>query len=502
MQIQPIIPNKLKYYGGMRTEHKEIPSSNTNMANIPSFVDAKSLVNISFKSNRTELHDAICYGTREEFDKLIYDPNTKVNEFDQWYNCPLYCACDSNDEDCVYRLEKLLQRPDLKLNPEIEWFDPLLFIAHDCTPKRHSHLKDIALKKIEVLLQHPCIDTHPYLEYLKEYEEASYWRRDEFIEAWPEIDEMVKAYKPGVDKRKNIIAFNPVIDAHRILSLDEVWTPKEKTEIKKLLDKKDYNKLALLFAEKGFALNEETKKIHELEIQTEKSVRENVTEQIRIAEKEKAEQALQEKHIKLEQDFAKKEKTLQKVKEKAEKELEKRIKAVEKRENEAAQLKAQAEEQNKALDNTIKNYQTLITEDVINARDALAVGYRALYGADSEELPKTMDFDEQTIYVLNVLGKRQDKLTATSSETPNKITKAIQDDTGNISLDGLKFLERAIDACKEKFSEKDLLDSIKCVKGSYGLFDMKKTALFISNIAWKDNSIRSVIQKVEKYGLK
>ena len=163
-----------------------------------------------------------------------------------------------------------------------------------------------------------------------------------------------------------------------------------------------------------------------------------------------------------------------------------------------AQERKEAQAEKEAYQNLIKIEKELIAEDVINARKALAVGYRVLYGADNEELPSNMDFDEQTMCVLNVLGRRQDKLTDTSSETPDKITKAIQDDSGQISLDGLKFLERALDTSAKKFSEKDLLDSIECVKGNYGLFDMKKTAMFISNIAWKDNSVRSVIKKVQK----
>ena len=276
----------------------------------------------------------------------------------------------------------------------------------------------------------------------------------------------LEAYKPRVDRRK----YPKKIDINKIAPSSAIWTEEEKQNIAKLIEENKYSEIVKLLEEKGVKLNEEyeqfRKQMTAIKEETEKSVRESITAQIRKEEKEKAN------------------------------------KVIENQKADLAKQQEELEQEKQTLDNMIKNYQTLIAEDVINAREVLGVGYRALYGADSEELPKTMDFDEQTIYVLNVLGKRQDKLTATSSETPNKITKAIQDDTGNISLDGLKFLERAIDACKEKFSEKDLLDSIKCVKGSYGLFDMKKTALFISNIAWKDNSIRSVIQKVEKYGLK
>jgi len=284
----------------------------------------------------------------------------------------------------------------------------------------------------------------------------------------PSIVKKLQAYVPGVDRRKNPAPKK--IDINKIAPNIEIWTEEEKQNIAKLIEGKKYAEIVKLLEEKGVKLNEEyeqfRKQMTALKEKTEKSVRESVTAQIRKEEKEKAN------------------------------------KVIEKQKADLAKQQEELEQEKQTLDNMIKNYQTLVAEDVINAREALGVGYRALYGADSEELPQTMDFDEQTIYVLNVLGKRQDKLTDTSSETPNKITKAIQDNTGNISLDGLKFLERAIDSCKEKFSEKDLLDSIKCVKGNYGLFDMKKTALFISNIAWKDNSIRSVIQKVEKYGLK
>ena len=85
-----------------------------------------------------------------------------------------------------------------------------------------------------------------------------------------------------------------------------------------------------------------------------------------------------------------------------------------------------------------------------------------------------MDFEEQKIWVLNVLGTRQDKLTNTNKNTPNNVTKAIQDDKGNISIDGLAFLERILDLSGKTFSEKDLLASIASVKGNLGFFDMKK----------------------------
>ena len=77
----------------------------------------------------------------------------------------------------------------------------------------------------------------------------------------------------------------------------------------------------------------------------------------------------------------------------------------------------------------------------------------------------------------------------------------MQDNNGKISQDGLKFLERVIDANDGKCQEKDVIDAIESVKDDHGLLNMGAVTFFLSSLACAGNSIRSVIEKVGKYGV-
>ena len=495
-------------------------------------------VNIVDRDNNNSLYHAYYNNNFEAYEMLLKREDTDVN-MPLGYGEPLLLRVYSNTK----YLEKLLENPNVDVNWDRDDMTLLIELTWSC---RGSWVLDSA----KTFLKHPDIDTNKYFRYFEEHGYSC-------NEYKPYIDSLVRNYRRGTDKRNNVITLEPRPRNIKDMVNFELWTAKEKEQLNDLIDKKDYKKIMTLLTVKGETLSKEYKEFGKIKADirahVEKAIRKAATETIRQEEQDLARKGLEQERIKMETKLTKREQELaiaetavkekdanldktlenktsqirQEERENAKKELEsqrikvenklkareetlaknegqyqKRMQELEQKENKVAELQAKAEEQNTTLDNMIKNYQTLVAEDVINTRKVLANGYRVLYDAEIDELPENMDYDDQVMYVLKVLVDGEDKLKDTDEHMPDNITKAIQDDSGNISFDGLKFLERALKASKEKFSEKDLLDSIKCVKGNYGLFDMKKTALFITNIAWKGNSIRNVIQKVEKYGLK
>ena len=169
------------------------------------------------------------------------------------------------------------------------------------------------------------------------------------------------------------------------------------------------------------------------------------------------------------------------------------------REEEHIAARKEYEEKNKALDNLINNYQSILAEDISAERETLESGFRTLYGVKSDDLPENMGFGEQMIYVVDILSKHKAKLSSVSAESPKNITRALQDKSGKISNDGLKFLDRVLQVSDKKCSENDLISSIDAVKNDKGLLDMEKVSFFIANLAWGQSKITDVIKKVENY---
>ena len=177
---------------------------------------------------------------------------------------------------------------------------------------------------------------------------------------------------------------------------------------------------------------------------------------------------------------------------------EERIKANKKVEDKIAELdkiKSEYEEKNRALDNLINDYQAILADDVEDAKS----GFKALYGIKSEVLPENMGLGEQMIYIIDIMNKNKNKLINMDGESPEKITKTLQDNNGNISNDGLKFLDRILQISDKSCSEGDLISAINSVKNKNGYIDMKKAAYLIANLSWGQNKISDIIDKVERY---
>ena len=142
----------------------------------------------------------------------------------------------------------------------------------------------------------------------------------------------------------------------------------------------------------------------------------------------------------------------------------------------------------------MSEYQQNLAEDVEYAKS----GFRALYGIKEDTLPETMGFGEQMIFVIDILSKRKDRISNLDSNIAANITKSLQDNNGNISVDGLKFLERIIDVSEELCEESTLTDSIQSVKGEEGFIDTGKAGLFVSILALGGISLRNTIKEVRK----
>lgn len=151
-----------------------------------------------------------------------------------------------------------------------------------------------------------------------------------------------------------------------------------------------------------------------------------------------------------------------------------------------------------ALDNLIESYKEIIEEEVARERS----GFRALYGIKVADLPSKMGFGEQMTYVINAMVKNGNKLYNVNEDTPENITKALQDKDGNLSNESLKFLERLLSVYQGKFEEDDLMNTIESVKSADGLIDMGKAALMISLLAFGKSSIESAIKKVKNCNAK
>ena len=511
-KINPIMTNKIQYNSGIGTKNKEIETPNTNTTLLPSLSGTRCIANISFKSTDwPKLHEAIFWNRKEEFDELLLNPDTNVNELNEWGEPALMRTCQPNSDDSkLYYFKQLLRRRDLDPNycPRFSKnYCPVTALAYV------SNNENIVWQYYNELLKLPNVDKNKYYEYKK--------TNGDFPN-WPSINRMIDDYGQGKDKRTDIIVFKPKIE--KILSLKDVWTPEEEKQIEKFIKDNNYEKLASLFVRKGIALDKELKKIPKLKAATIKSVRESVTAQIHNEEKTKIENAYATRNAALnkkEADLHIKQAEIESTQDKANKDKaeyeaalkrqltleadtikEIRAKETEKiRQEEKDALEAQKKEAQNAAntyDNLISDFKVLVSEEVAHERG----GFRAFYGIKADKLPENMNLEDQTVWVLNVLVSRQNKLTERDKDFPMRITKTIQDNSGNISLDGLNFLERIIDASKEKCSEKDLIAAIKSVKGNYGQFDMKKAAYFISNLAWGDNTINSVIKQVKTYGMK
>ena len=164
-----------------------------------------------------------------------------------------------------------------------------------------------------------------------------------------------------------------------------------------------------------------------------------------------------------------------------------------------AKTQAEYDEKNATLDNLIQNYDKMLADDVANERENLESNFRTLYGVKSENIPENMGFGEQMLFVTDILNKNKKVLTGMYNDSPVKITKALQDNNGKISEDGVKFLIRIIEASGTTWSEKNLLAAIKSVKKKDGTLDMDKVSFFIASLSWNGNTISTVTESIKQY---
>ncbi len=464
MQVQRISSNLIRYNSKMQLEDKEVLCQDANTTTMPSFADAKNFVNVNFKAidknkynqqGNTELIQAIYDNNKAEFEMLMEDPNTDVNERDQYGFTPLMRA--SHNGKFKYFFERLLQHPKIDVNATIK--DDIVFMDTCVLVLLATACGFDKMAFFEKILEHPDVDVDLYFNYEKKHTLVR-------IGNYEKYEEMMRNYKRGVDRREKTNQIVPgKIDINKIISFNEIWTDPEKQTIEKLISTNSYRALINLIELKFNTLNEEFRNMSSFD-EIKKSVRETETETIRKEEKEKAEKALAEREQKL-------------------------VLSEEKIKN-----------KEKALDNLISNYQQILAEDVANERKNFASGIRTLYGIQTEELPKDMSMGEQMVYVMNILLPRKKKLKNFDGETPERITKELRDNDKNLSSEGLKFLERIFDVSEQNCGEKEIIDAIRSVKNDKGLIDMGKAAFFISSLAWGGTTIQNVIQKTAKLAIK
>ena len=412
-------------------------------------------VNRRDSKGNTPLIWSSIFGKTEEVEELLQNPEVDINAQNDGGNTALMLACNNGQTKIV---EKLLQQPDIDVNVQNENGDTALMVL--------AARKDV--ETVKVLLKHPNVNVN--LKNKKDRSALFYANFNSLSSPeCSQIVQMIKDYQKGVDKRNdegvtvNVESKPKQLDADKLTSFKEIWTNEEKQNIEKMVEEKDYNALAELFEAKGAELNGKYEQlitnIDSVKEATEKSVRKEVITKIRF-----------EEHLKAKRHFDEKCDEIDKV-------------------------KTEYAEKNKALDNLINNYQTLLADDVEDAKS----GFRALYGIKSEDLPDNMGLGEQMIYVIDILSKNKDKLTNMNGDSPEKITKTLQDNDGKISNDGLKFLERVVQVSDKTCSENDLISSINSVKDKNGHINMKKASYFIANLSWGQNRISDVVDKVERY---
>ena len=275
MQVQRISANLIRYNSKMQLKGKEIRCQDTNTTTLPSFTDANSFVNVNFKAidknkynqqGNTELIQAIYDNNKAEFEMLMEDPNTDVNERDQYGFTPLMRS--SGEGKFKYFFERLLQHPKIDVNATINdgvFKDScvLVLLAEACGFDK--------LAFFEKILEHPDVDVDLYFNYEKKHTLVR-------IGNYEKYEEMMRNYKRGVDRREKTNQIVPgKIDINKIISSKEIWTDEEKQIIEKLISTNSYRALITLIELKANALNEGFRNMSSLD-EIKKSVRETETE--------------------------------------------------------------------------------------------------------------------------------------------------------------------------------------------------------------------------------
>lgn len=260
MQVSNITLAKIQHNNSLQIKRNDVPTEETKTTILPSFIDAKSFVNINFKA---AIHDYARMGDWEGIQReLDIGVDINLQDSDGWtalLSAALY------DHDKV--VEKLLQHPKINVNIQSKLGRTALLVA-----AWNGHEK-----VVEKLLQHPDIDIT-----LKDNEGDDAIDKANRTRHY-KIAQMIRDYKRGVDGREGVIKQEPnKLDIEKLASYKEIWSNEEKQNIQKLIDENNYSGVVKLLESKGVELNRDYEQFKEqmstIKEETEKSVRETVTE--------------------------------------------------------------------------------------------------------------------------------------------------------------------------------------------------------------------------------
>ena len=154
------------------------------------------------------------------------------------------------------------------------------------------------------------------------------------------------------------------------------------------------------------------------------------------------------------------------------------------------------------LNQRSENLDFLEQKYCIAKRDEIAGDVRVRYGIESEKVEFYKSFGEQMAVVSKVLNGNKKNFIKTSSDTPEKIVKSMQNEHGFISSRYIDFLKKVI-SMKDKTDGMYLPAALATVKDEFGDIDLEKEAAFIGSYSWDDASLKSTIQFMNKnYNLK
>ena len=184
MKIAPI-SNNLNYRKTNVSTDKHKMSGKTGMTlplTLPSFVDAKSFVNINFTGKR-ELFEAIRDGDLNRIESEL-DKGTDINSVDDQGNTPLLFAV-KHHMNFPQVVEKLLEYPDIDVNKrDKQGLTALMGASFFYYPQT-----------VEKILERPDVD----VTIKDSYGDTAY-----DVANHQDIRDMISGYRLGVDKRKNV----------------------------------------------------------------------------------------------------------------------------------------------------------------------------------------------------------------------------------------------------------------------------------------------------------
>ena len=262
MQISAIKNNLINNYTG-KPSKKQVVTNPAQKTELPSFIDAKSFVNINFMAN---IHDYARQGNWQGIEEEL-NWGTSVNSTNFYNETPLMLASTCGQTQVVEKLleynninvnqkdyygstalmlakngdiaEKLLAHPDIDVNLQDGTYATALIRA------AKNNKKDV----VEKILEHPDVDINIKDDY--GYKAAAWAYQNDYND----IARMILNYQRGVDKRQLGTMINAV-DRQGDTALHRAVKKGQTDIVERLLTNKDIDvnkkdkrgKTALLFA--------------------------------------------------------------------------------------------------------------------------------------------------------------------------------------------------------------------------------------------------------------